>query len=217
MKNWAADCSCLVVFDNADDLTALKTAWLGTSRCSVLLTTRDSTVATTLAAHHLEVNILTDEDGCQMLLTALESKDSTVEERESGRALSRAFGGLPLALTQIAGFVKQRKMALEAFLPLYEKYPDKIDSRKAPGTDYEHALSTVWDVSLQKLTTSTTQFLALMSFFDPDSIHEEVILQGSNGLGDVMSFLSDELEYVRHCQITKRWRADLFLSLLQPR
>ena len=44
-----------MIFDNADDMAALKVAWPGTANGSVLLTTRDLTAAATLAAHHVQV------------------------------------------------------------------------------------------------------------------------------------------------------------------
>ena len=112
--------------------------------------------------------------------------------------ISKAFGGLPLALNQIGGFISQRKLPLQDFLPLYERYASKIDARKAPGSDYEYTLSTVWDISLEKLTSASTHLLGLLSFFDPDEVSEDILLHGSKGLDDEKyMFLFDEFEYVK--------------------
>ncbi|KAK4171700.1 hypothetical protein QBC36DRAFT_339479 [Triangularia setosa] len=40
------DTTCLTIFDNADDLTTLKTAWPGSIGGSIPVTTRDLSVAT---------------------------------------------------------------------------------------------------------------------------------------------------------------------------
>lgn len=187
--------SYLLVFDNADDIVALKTAWPGTVRGSVLLTTRDFTVAMPLVTKTISVGPLSVDDGSRMLLKAIDQDRPSSEDELHARAISRIFGGLPLALTQVGGFVKQRKLCLRDFLPLYRRHATKIDARKAPGSDYEHTLSTVWDVSLGKLTDMSVRFLNLLSFFDPDGISEEVLLRGSRDIGDQdFSFLSDEME-----------------------
>jgi len=186
-----------MIFDNADDLTALKVAWPATVGGSILVTTRDLAVATTLAGHHLHVEAFSDEDGSKMLLAALDVGQSAVSDYQHALAISQTFGGLPLALAQISGFIAQRKLSLPDFLPLYDRYSAKIDARKPTGSDYEHTLSTVWDISFEKLTETSTRLLSLVAFFHPDGISEDILLHGSQNVsGDDFSFLSDELEYV---------------------
>ncbi|KAH6887138.1 P-loop containing nucleoside triphosphate hydrolase protein [Thelonectria olida] len=195
LKSWLTTKSnYLIIFDNADDSTALKTVWPGTIHGSVLLTTRDFTVATSLVTKHVQVDALGEEDGSKMLLRALDLHHTSPDDEQHAFAISKTFGGLPLALTQIGGFIKQRKMSLKEFLPLYERHSTKIDARKAPGSDYEHTLSTVWNVSFEKLTDTSTSLLNLLSFFDPDGISEDILLQGSQDIDDEFSFLSDEMD-----------------------
>ena len=43
-----------------------------------------------------------------------------------------------------------------------------------------------------------------MAFLHPDGIAEDILLQGSHGLGDIFSFLSDEMKYVTVTDL--RWR-----------
>lgn len=172
----------------------MKTVWPGTARGSVLLTTRDFAVATSVAAKHVPVGALEDEDGSKMLLKALEMDRTQLDNEQHALAISKTFGGLPLAITQVGGFIRQRKMSLKEFLPLYERHSAKIDARKVPGSDYEHTLSTVWDVSFERLTANSTRLLNLLSFFDPDGISEDIFLQGSQNIDDEFYFLSDEME-----------------------
>jgi hypothetical protein len=191
-----AGTNCLMIFDNADDVTVLKAAWPGTICGSVLLTTRDLAVATSLAAQHVQVDALSEDDGSKLLLKAIDVDHASPADAEHARAISRTLGGLPLALAQIGGFVTLRKLSLHEVLPLYERYSTRIHARKAPGSDYQHTLSTVWDVSFDKLTETSTTLLRLLSFFDPDGISEDILLQGSDGLDEKFAFLSDELESV---------------------
>ncbi|OIW23392.1 TPR-like protein [Coniochaeta ligniaria NRRL 30616] len=200
IKNWlkTTETTCLVIYDNADDLTALRTAWPGTMKGSVLITTQNISVATSkLATQRVQVEPVTDEDGRKMLLKAVELDDDEVtpEHAEHALAISRAFGGLPLALTQIGGFINERSLALEDFLSLYEKQSTKIDARKAPDSDYEYTLSTVWNMSCERLSGSSTYLFNLLTFFEPDSISEDILTQGSRGLDEDFSFLSDEIDF----------------------
>ncbi|KAK4235372.1 hypothetical protein C8A03DRAFT_36778 [Achaetomium macrosporum] len=196
VKNWltTTETRYLVIFDHADDLSALKSAWPGTFSGSVLLTTRDLTVATALASQYLQIDAFTEEDGSRMLLKAIEADHTSPSDVQHALAISRALGGFPLALAQIGGFVTLRRMSLKEVLPIYERYSAKIDARKAPGSDYEHTLSTVWDVSFDRLTDNPTSLLNLLSFFNPDGTSEDILLQGSSGLDDNFTFLSDELD-----------------------
>ena len=140
------------------------------------------------------MEVLDDDDGSDMLLKALDLDHISLNDEDHASAISKAFGGLPLALTQISGFIRQRKMSLREFLPLYERYSAKIDARKTPGSDYENTLSTVWHVSFEKLTETSTRLLNLLSFFDSDGISEDILLQSFQNIGDDFSFLSDEME-----------------------
>ncbi|KAI0813657.1 P-loop containing nucleoside triphosphate hydrolase protein [Xylaria sp. FL0064] len=196
VKNWltTTKTTCLVVFDNADDLTSLKTAWPASIAGSVLLTTRNFTVATTLPDKYIQVDSLSDSNGGELLLKAVGLDHATASDMDQALAISRAFGGLPLALSQIGGFIVQRKLSLHGFLPLYERNSAKIDARKAPGSDYELTINTVWNLAFEGLSETSTHLLHLFSFFDPDSISEEILLQGSPGLGDELSFLCDEMD-----------------------
>ncbi|EHA52743.1 hypothetical protein MGG_16848 [Pyricularia oryzae 70-15] len=199
MKNWLLNTksSCLVVFDNADDLAALKTAWPGATggSVSILVTTRDLTVASSLAAQKIQVNALGDDEGTKLLLRAIDLEDGSPLDAEHALDISRTFGGLPLALAQVAGFITQRRLALKDFLPLYERYSYRVDSRRNPGSDYEHTLSTVWDMSFQKLTeTNSACLLNLLSFFEPDGIAEDILINGSKDLDEEFLFLSDQFD-----------------------
>lgn len=182
------------MFDNADDAATLRTAWPGTSHGSILITTRDFGVATSSAAQYIQVGVLDEEAGSQMLLRATgASIPPPPHDVDDAKAISRALGGLPLALTQIGGFISQRRMRLKDFLPLYERNRARIDAGKPAGTDHEHTLSTVWDISFAKLSEDSTSLLRILALLEPDGISEDILLRGGEGL-DGFSFLADEME-----------------------
>ncbi|EXF84562.1 hypothetical protein CFIO01_04730, partial [Colletotrichum fioriniae PJ7] len=185
VKNWlkSTGSTWLLIFDNADDLATLKTAWPGPDEGSVLLTTRDFAVATSITPQYIHVQPLEDAEGSGLLLRAAGMKrDQTASsDLDLASTISRTLGGLPLALAQIGGFINQRKLSLADFSRLYEKNPARIESRKTHDGDYEYTMSTVWDVSFEKLTGDATSLLNILAFFDPDNISESILLQGSDG------------------------------------
>lgn len=174
----------------------MKRAWPTVTRSSILVTTRDLTIATSLVTTYTSVDILDDEDGSRLLLKAVDLDNNSLTDIQVTTAITiaKAFDGLPLALTQIGGFIKQRKLTLSELLPLYSRYSPKVNARRAPGSDYEHTLSSVWNVSSERLTQDSTHLLYLLSFFHPDGVFEDILLQGSKDMDEEFVFLSDEME-----------------------
>jgi len=136
-----------------------------------------------------------DDTGSDVLLHMVGLDNKLPSNQEKAKGITRALGGLPLALNQIGGFISQRKLPLQDFLPLYERNSAKIDSRKTGLGKYDHTLSTVWEMSLSKLSGNPCRLLNLLVFFEPDSIHELVLTEGSKLLDDEeFEFLHDEME-----------------------
>lgn len=62
-------------------------------------------------------------------------------------------------------------------------------------SDYEHTLSTVWEMSLANLTGDSYKLQNLLAFFEPDAIHELILLEGSKQVAETeFDFLKDEME-----------------------
>ncbi|KAI1215007.1 uncharacterized protein F4807DRAFT_466343 [Annulohypoxylon truncatum] len=199
VKNWLNITSTpwLIIFDNADDLQAIKVAWPTSSHGSIILTTRDFDVANNPAAQCIQIEPFNEIEGSLMLLKQIGLDPTVASNTEHATAITQALGGLPLALSQIGGFIAQRRLPLKDFLPLYERNASKIDSRKTIKDDYEHTLSTVWDVSFEKLPGDATKLLNMLVFFDPDGVDEAIFLEGSqtgSGIDPDFDFVADEMD-----------------------
>lgn len=185
----------LIIFDNADDLEVLRRAWPANAYGSVLLTTRDFNAAHSPANAGLHLQPFDDKMGSDVLLRLLGLDKEASSSQTDAEEINNALGGLPLALDQIAGFITQRRIRLRDFLPLYERNAAKIDSKKTGLTEYDHTLSTVWEMSLARLSGPASHLQKLLAFFEPDAIHEVVLLEGSSLLEDQeLKFLEDEME-----------------------
>ena len=185
----------MLIFDNADNLEILRVAWPVNAHGSVLITTRDFNASHTLSPAGFHVRPFDDDTGSDVLLHMVGLDSKLPSNQEKAKGITRALGGLPLALNQIGGFISQRKLPLQDFLPLYERNSAKIDSRKTGLGEYDHTLSTVWEMSLSKLSGNPCRLLNLLVFFEPDSIHELVLTEGSKLLDDEeFEFMHDEME-----------------------
>lgn len=185
----------MVIFDNADDLEVLRAAWPGNARGSVIITTRDFNAAHSLASVGYHVKPFDDSTGSKALLELI-GLDSTLKSNHAkATEISQALGGLPLAISQIGGFIVQRRLPLKDFLPLYERNSTKIDCRRTGLSDYDHTISTVWEMSLSNLGGDSCNLLSLLAFLEPDAIHEEILLEGSKEVYNTQfDFLKNEME-----------------------
>lgn len=195
MTNYSTGNKWLLVFDNVDDIEVIKPVWPGSACGSVLITTRDQNVVHKLGTSALFLQPFDNDTAASVLLELVGLDNGTDSKIDTTKEIAHALGGLPLALDQIAGFIRQRKIRLQDFLPLYERNASKINARKTGFSDYPHTLETVWEMTLATLSGPASRLLRLLSFFVPDNVEENVILEGSKLLSDEdMEFLEDEME-----------------------
>ncbi|KUM64147.1 hypothetical protein ACN42_g2951 [Penicillium freii] len=99
---------------------------------------------------------------------------SNEPEVDAARQISDALGGIPLAISQMAGIIRRQDLKLSEFLMDHEEhaslYGTKFDTNLVT---YRHSLSTVW--AFGKLKPQSQQLLELISFLDPDSIGEDLL------------------------------------------
>ncbi|KAK5201852.1 hypothetical protein LTR16_001250 [Cryomyces antarcticus] len=197
VKAWLDETRCrwLLVFDNVDDPEILSGVWPGDNSGSVLLTSRDSMVGFGSAASVCRVEPYDDDIGVSALLKLTGRDCEASSDQASATKIVQALGGLPLAINQISGFIVQQKIALEDFLPFYERNAAKINARKLPSGDYEHTLSNVWELAVARLSESSSTLQKILAFFDPDQIHESVLLEGAKeSNSQELDFLRAEME-----------------------
>jgi hypothetical protein len=126
-------------------------------------------------------------------LTGLGGDDHA--EIASAEEICRLLGGLPLAIIQVSEFIRDRASSYTEFLTLYQKSSAKILARGEVPLEYNHTLSSVWELSLHNLPHDASTLQKLIAFFDPDAIEERLLNNADAGLGDEMlKFLGDEFE-----------------------
>ena len=170
-------------------------AWPGAAAGSILVTSRGFTVGFGTSAKDCKVQPFDCETGVSAFLSLVGHDPKSELNCASAAKIVEVLGGLPLAINQISGFIAQQKLTLEDFLPLYARHSEKIHTRKLVLGNYEHTLSTVWELALGQLSGPSRTLQILLAFFDPDRVHESVLREGGKLVNNKdFAFLEDEME-----------------------
>lgn len=170
----------LLIFDNADDPIILADYWPQGSG-SILITSRDPLAKSMFTRRPMGLNLapLSEQDSLTLFnhLTGV----SNEPEGDTARKITHVLGGVPLAISQMAGIIRRQDLILSEFLELYADheeharlYETKFDTNLIA---YRHSLSTVW--AFEKLKPPARQLLELISFLDPDVIGEDLLMAAS--------------------------------------
>lgn len=205
-----SEATWLLIFDNADDPIILANYWPQGSG-SILITSRDPDAKNLFTGRPsgLDLGPLTPQDSLSLFnkLTTF----SNEPEYDIARQISDALGGVPLAISQMAGIIRRQDLTLSEFLELYTDheehaslYETKFDTSLVT---YRYSLSTVW--ASEKLKPQARQLLELISFLDPDVIGEDLLIEASAKL------LSEGTHFKKSNYLNAR--ADLLQSSLIQR
>lgn len=202
----------LLIFDNADDPMILADYWPQGSG-SILITSRDplSKSMFTRRPSGLDLGPLTQQDSISLfnhLTTSVESEPGD----DTAQKISDALGGVPLAISQMAGIIRRHDLTLSEFFELYTDYNEhaglyetKFDTNLVK---YGHSLATVW--AFEKLKPQARQLLELITFLDPDGIGEDLLMAASAELFSCGSRQFKKTDYIEA-------RAELLQSSLIQR
>ena len=168
--------SWLIVFDNADRPEILRKFYPEDGRGSILVTSRDPEAndENYFGEAGEEVVTLSRDDGAAFLRSLTKSGDSS-DVKESSEAITERLDGLPLAIEQISAFIRKHRLRLPQFVDAYEDDKDfeaLQDDFIAPRRGYEHSIAGVW--ALQRLSIGSLALLNIMSFLDPDCMHQKL-------------------------------------------
>ncbi len=198
--------SLLIVLDDVwkiEDALALK---VGGPNCAYLLTTRFPQLAAQFAAEYAEIVYeLNEDDGVQLL--ARFAPGVVVQELEAARALVRASGGLPLALTIMGRYLRfhahsdqprRIKAALEHLQDVKERLhlTQNISTTERSAElpiEISFSLQAVIALSNQQLTQEAKQALRALALLapKPNTFSEEAALAVMNSTVEMLDTLSD--------------------------
>jgi hypothetical protein len=175
----AADEPYLLCFDNADDLSFIKNCLPRDNIGAILITSRDSAGVGNVVVCGLLVPEFSIHEACEFLSSMLLDLDmADIETRVLLEGISTAFHGYPLALAQAAAFIRNGGCLLAEFLDIFQDNKHSKAIASIPVEDYHATLSTVWDLSFQRLPERSRQIIEILVYLDPDRVPWELLEKG---------------------------------------
>ena len=142
---------------------------------------------------HLEVPNLVDARG--LLLAELEApnEEDTASQVAKAETLVKSVGCLPLAINQVASFVKQHSKNLDYILSLYQsqRQMDIMSWDNQLSTYEQRSVMTTFSSTLDELAKDSpvaNLLLQTLSFFDPESIALDTIVDGAYPICDLQAY-----------------------------
>lgn len=169
----------LLVFDNVDSWDTIAPFWPSSCEAaSSIAVTSQKAEFGYMTTHAIELPSLSLDDSVQLLLDlAAVNHPPSEEERAAAAAIADDFGGLPLAIVHIGGYVSQSRRSLCEFRDVItQRYPWIWEAaRPASLHQYHNRLEAVWDIALGDLPPTALELIYIMAFLNPDSVPEELL------------------------------------------
>jgi hypothetical protein len=145
---------------------------------SVLVTSRDPYAKEHFFSHGSGVDLepLSTADSAALLhnLVTRANQAKTADENAAFLELASHLDGLPLAMTQMAAFIRRRHLSIREFLTLYSNDAQYAEIHRIsnPVQDHRYGYTLAKAYSFHGLGDNATRLLRLLSFLSPDRIQE---------------------------------------------
>jgi tetratricopeptide (TPR) repeat protein len=172
----------LLIVDNVDteeSVAALTGLLERLSTGHVLITSRLHDWADNVES--LDLSVLSPEAATDLLLQLTDKqRRKTDDDPVQARLLADLLEGLPLALHQAAGYIKEQRLTLADYLALYEQeaadllgwFKQHLIPYAGPEDLGPRPVLITWKTTLEKLDADTRFWLLVFAHFAPDPIPE---------------------------------------------
>ena len=192
--------SWLLIFDNADNLDIIQDYLPWSGNGSVLITSRDPFAKTLFFRNGSGIDLepLPIVDAATLLRKLItRSEDAkSPDEQDASIEIAHQLDGLPLAMTQMAGFIRRRHISIREFVNLYAtdaRYAEIHDVGN-PAQDHRYGYTLATTYNFQDLSPHATKLLQMLAFLNPDRIREDIFVN-PNGPNDEASRFWDAFTF----------------------
>lgn len=125
----------------------------------------------------LDLRPLAPREGAEMLLDQIGGDSNSGDDIKSATMISEALGGLPLAISHVAGYIRQSQIGLEEFLALLGKrqHSARIFNEDTKVFQYDKSLKLVHDIALQQLDSDSLKLAEVLSMLSPEGVPAEML------------------------------------------
>lgn len=145
---------------------------------------------------NIKVEPLNRQESLSLFYSVAEKDENT----QHGGLFDKVFaqwGGVPMAINLMGGFIKNNFLSLDDFSKLYRESFPMIHDHTNAYDSYRHSLATAF--SVEKLDEKARSILQLLSYFDPDAIPGDIIYSSFQG-HSVIDKVSTKIESVQPLQ-----------------
>lgn len=169
-KNW------LLIFDNADSYEDLRSYWPYCAHGSILITSQVSELGQ-FTASNIQLRPFSHADGGRMLLAEVGVNSNSQHNFGSACNISQALGGLPLAISHVAGYIRQSQTGLDDFLSRFQnrQTSSQIFREAINAPYYEKTLWLIYDIAFQELDESLRKLAQILSMLSPEGVPVEML------------------------------------------
>lgn len=177
----------LLIYDNVECFHFIQGILPSNRNISVIITTRDYIMVDLLNdtsssswLKAIEVHPFSLDEGSNFLYHLAEDCFEA-DDPSACRILASKLSGLPLAIRQVAGLVRRRHLTYAEYLELYEQGEGTVDlmwmsqARGNKQQSYNSSFTKTYEICFHSLSKVAVALLAVISFFDPDSIEESIL------------------------------------------
>src|SRR5947209_6660748 len=145
----------------------------------------------------IELDTMKPEEGAEFLLrrAGIITEDATLDrasttDRAAAVDILRAMGGLPLALDQAGAYIEETNESVSNYLPIYQRQRAELLNRRGGlVSDHPESVATTWSLAFERVeraNPAATELMRFCAFLAPDTIPEELIIEGASHLGLVL-------------------------------
>ena len=188
----------LLVFDNVDDFSLIEYLLPHGDHGAVVTTSRDSICSGEWTRNSHQVLDFSITEGCEFLRLSL-SDPVPVDIEKDLRKISDCVHGYPLALSQIAGFIRTNSCSMHDFWTLFHDKRRSVTISTYQVQAYDANLATVWDLSFSMLDDDSRVILEIFAFLDADSLPLKLFQHGSldqHNKWPRLGFMADPLKFI---------------------
>ena len=179
----------MLIYDNVEDFE-LVLEYLprefSHSRGSVLVTTQDPDLGPKVK-HRLALGTFGEDEGSDMLVQYLDrASGKTCHDKGTARSISGLVGGLPVAISHVAGYVAYSRCSLEELLEIFKQRrrhvgvattedDDLPASFRQSSFSYDETMSVVWNVTLRELPNDSQNLCQILAYLNSEAVPESIL------------------------------------------
>lgn len=174
--------SWLLIFDNADNLDDITEYVPHNGNGSVLVTSRDPFAKEQFFSNGSGIDLepLSTAESATLLrkLVIQKEKARDEDEQDASVQLANQLDGLPLAMTQMAGFIRRRHLSIREFVNSYgndARYAE-IHNWGSPIQEHRYGYTLATTYNLQGLSPPAAELLQTLAFLSPDRVREDIFV-----------------------------------------